>query len=156
MSGPALAEDAATDSAAQVLDAVTGATGTEDVIDSSAGDADSAVTTSTAASAVDIPRDPAVGISITTAAGDSFVLGLPGDGDRATTTDGTVVYTGVDEGVAAAAQATDNGGVRVLVSIADDTAAHDYRFPLDLPEGATASLADGGVVNLTGAVGEDL
>jgi hypothetical protein len=71
-------------------------------------------------------------------------------------TDGTVVYTDAAPGAAAAAQLTDDGGVRVLMTIDNATAAHEYRFPLDLPEGANASVLETGVVALTGPNGEDL
>ncbi|MGY1842769.1 hypothetical protein [Modestobacter sp. SYSU DS0875] len=52
--------------------------------------------------------------------------------------------------------ATDGGGVRVLVTVADATASHEYRYPLQLPAGASPVFEKSGAVQLLGPHGENL
>jgi hypothetical protein len=95
-------------------------------------------------------------VAITTDGGEQLTIGIPGNGRDAAVVGGTVVYADAGPSAAAAAQATEDGGVRVLVTIADAAAAHDYRFPLDLSAGAVPVLQDSGAIQLTGADGADL
>lgn len=130
---------------------------TNDVIASASADSDSdsAASVTTEQTSVRVPRDPDHDIEIATADGE-VAIGLPGAGSDAVDVDGTMVYEGTGSGVDTAVQLTTDGGVRVLVSIADASAPTEYRFPLDLPAGAAASLDDHGGVQLSSADGSSL
>jgi hypothetical protein len=101
-----------------------------------------------AGSVAEMPRDPAEGLSLTTATGASIEIGLPGaesaeDGVRQTS--GHVVYADAAPDVAVAAQATPDGGLRALVVIDGPLAPKEYRFALGIPAGSSlAPGADGG------------
>lgn len=152
--GPAGAEDGA--EAAEIAAAVVAATGTEDLATAVAADADSSLITEDAGTVIDIPLDPADGVAITTESGERLGIGIPGDGEAADVSGATVVYADAAPSAAAAAQATEDGGVRVLVTLTDAHAAAEYRFPLDLPEGAVPTLREDGVVDIVAGDGTAL
>ncbi len=82
---------------------------------------------------------------------DSFSLGLPGSKSIPGIAggDGTIVYPDAARSADLAVQPTNDGGVRTLVTIKDGSASKEWRFPLTLPEGATAELQSDGSVELT-------
>jgi hypothetical protein len=155
-SGTAIAETgAATEAAEETAAEVVAVTGSADVQQNSASDADSAAIVSNGVTEVDVPMSPADPVEISMPAGE-IAIGLPGDQGKATEVDGTVVYQDSQSSSDAVVQPTTDGGVRMLVSIADATAPSEYRFPIDMPSGATASLTPDGVVELTSADGASL
>ncbi|MEU8436279.1 hypothetical protein AB0F18_25925 [Streptomyces sp. NPDC029216] len=100
------------------------ASGTGDVIAD-----DSGVLASTAAAWTRVPADAAstVGIALSPS---RDAAGIP-------TANGTVIYPGAAGTGSLAAQALDDGGIRLLVTLDNAQAPTEYRFRLDLPEGAT-------------------
>ncbi len=80
---------------------------------------------------------------------------VPGVGDGVVDESGAVVFESDTSPVSLAAQATDDGGLQVLVVIDDATAPTEYRFDMTVPAGAVLrSTVDGGaeVVGSDGVV----
>jgi hypothetical protein len=72
---------------------------------------------------------------------------VPGVGDGVVDESGAVVFESEVSPVSLAAQATDDGGLQVLVVIDDATAPTEYRFDMTVPAGAVLlPLTDGGAV----------
>ncbi|MEU2951034.1 hypothetical protein [Streptomyces xanthochromogenes] len=99
---------------------------------------------------------PATASGSISATGDGITIGiaLPATSDvkGIKTESGTIVYPGAAKNTDLAIQATDDGGVRSLITINNANAAKEYRFPLDLPAGAVPEQQeDGSVLVLTGA-----
>ncbi|MEY4230020.1 MAG: hypothetical protein RLZZ362_869 [Actinomycetota bacterium] len=108
-------------------------------------------TAAVAGSVVELPRDPADGLSLTTASGVSIEIGLPGaanadDGVRQAS--GEVVYADALPDVAVAAQPAPDGGMRALVVIDGPQAPTEFRFSIDLPAGGYLELQSDGAVNV--------
>ncbi|MGF1431682.1 hypothetical protein [Kitasatospora sp. LaBMicrA B282] len=90
----------------------------------------------------------ALGVS---ASGTTIGIGLPNTNQAkgVPTDNGTIVYPGAARSADLAVQPTTDGGVRSLITIHDADAAHEYRFDLGLPDGAsTQQLDDGSVLVL--------
>jgi hypothetical protein len=98
---------------------------------------------------VNLPADPASGISVASADAELMGLGLPvGEAhrDAEVAPDGTVVYSDRTGDVDVAAQSLDDGSVRVHTVIGRADAPVEYSYPLSLPEGLRPVLnQDGGV-----------
>ncbi|MEU7647287.1 hypothetical protein [Streptomyces huasconensis] len=63
---------------------------------------------------------------------------------------GTIAYPDAAKSTDLAVQPTNEGGVRALITVNNANAAKEYRFDLDLPDGAvTEQLDDGSVMVLT-------
>ncbi|PRH78237.1 hypothetical protein C6N75_15895 [Streptomyces solincola] len=76
-------------------------------------------------------------------------IGLPGSARASanTSTHGTVVYTQPTAPLDVSAQVGQDGTVSALITLKDATVPTEQRFPLDLPDGAHATVTqDGGVV----------
>ncbi|MER7846243.1 hypothetical protein ABTZ03_20080 [Kitasatospora sp. NPDC096077] len=133
-SGQAMAATAAPDSDSTRAGAVVAsATRTDDVTPVSAGVA---------------PGTSAGTVSMRAADGSGLGMALPADQDRAgvRTGDGTVVYPGAIDGGSVAVQQLGDGGTRALVTLDSAAAATDFRFRIDLPQGARLEQrADGSV-----------
>ena len=89
---------------------------------------------------------------LTSSAGDGSTIGisLPAS-DNATgvaSEHGTVVYPDADGSSALAVQRTTEGGVRALAVIANASAPREYRYGLDLPEGAILQQQQDGSVTV--------
>ena len=110
-----------------------------------------------AGSVVEIPVDAADPL-VLDGLGDTVAVELPvvpGVGDGVLDESGAVVFESDTSPVSLAAQATDDGGLQVLVVIDDATAPTEYRFDMTVPAGAVLrSTADGGaeVVGSDGVV----
>lgn len=103
---------------------------------------------------VELPSDPADGLSLTTAGGPAIEIGLPGaanadDGVRQES--GEVVYADALPDVAMAAQAKPDGGLRALVVIDGPEAPPEFRFPMTLPSGASLVPSPDGGVSIIGS-----
>lgn len=153
--GTATADPSSEAGAAAIAADVVAATGTNDIVPADAADTDSVAVVDNGATSIEIPHDSGDGVSVDTPAG-AVGIALPGENVDALAVDGTVVYEEALPGVHAAVQATADGGVRVLVSIGDPSAPTEYRFPLDLPGGATATVDELGAVHLSTAAGDSL
>lgn len=101
-------------------------------------DADSALVSSNADLAVDVPRDPARGVTVTASNGLPIKIGLAGS-DRAA--DAALLAPGL-AGFTSAATSTDLAvqvlpdGVRSIIAIYGGAAPTSFSFPLVLPAGA--------------------
>jgi hypothetical protein len=102
-----------------------------------------------AGSEVELPADPAESLVLDGAAGEVGV-DLPvvaGLGDGVVDESGAVVYESDTSPVSLAAQATEDGGMQVLVVIDGPDAPTEYRFDMTVPDGAVLlSSTDGGAV----------
>lgn len=107
-------------------------------------------------SEVELPADPAESLVLDGAAGEIGV-DLPvvaGLGDGVVDESGAVVYQSDTSPVSLAAQATQDGGMQVLVVIDGPDAPTEYRFDMTIPEGASiVPTGDGGaaVIGVDGA-----
>ncbi|PRH80645.1 hypothetical protein C6N75_02915 [Streptomyces solincola] len=83
-------------------------------------------------------------------------IGLPGTrlATAQAAASGTVVYTEAKGAVDTAAQISRDGSVSALVTLKDAAAPSEYRFPLDLPEGAHAVVTQDGGVAVADSSGE--
>jgi hypothetical protein len=125
-------------------------TGTQ-VADLPAPDAAGDVTATTNGGTVEIPKDPADGITMSVPGEQPVQVGLPGAA-RATdarTVGDTVVYEGAAPSVDIAVQVTAGGGVRQLLTLAGPDAPKSYSFPVDMPDGAVLSLTSNGGAQVT-------
>jgi hypothetical protein len=110
-----------------------------------------------AGSVVEIPADPVEPLTLGGVGGEVEVE-LPvvaGVADGVVDESGAVVFESDTSPVSLAAQATDDGGLQVLVVIDDATAPTEYRFDMTVPDGAVLrSTGDGGaeVVGSDGAL----
>jgi hypothetical protein len=110
-----------------------------------------------AGSEVEIPVDAADPLVLDATGGEVAVElpVVPGVGDGVVDESGAVVFESETSPVYLAAQATDDGGLQVLVVIDDVTAPTEYRFDMTVPDGATLrATVDGGaeVVGSDGVV----
>lgn len=110
-------------------------------------DADSALKTGSTGMSLDVPKDASDGIELTGAA--QLRIDMPSADqakDATKVAPGTVAYAGKD-GSANAVQATEDGGLRMLTIIDNDSAPTAYTYNVDVPEGGYITLtADGGAV----------
>lgn len=91
---------------------------------------------------------------VVTSEGTSVSIGLPqSETTSAVNTGSTVVHPNAGGSVDTAVQATDEGA-RALITIKDASAPSEYRFPVDLPEGATLQQTGDGSILAVGADGE--
>jgi hypothetical protein len=110
-----------------------------------------------AGSVVEIPADPVEPLTLGGVGGEVEVE-LPvvaGVADGVVDESGAVVFESEVSPVSLAAQATDDGGLQVLVVIDDAAAPTEYRFDMTVPDGAVLrSTGDGGaeVVGSDGAL----
>jgi hypothetical protein len=111
-----------------------------------------------AGSEVELPADPAESLVLNGAAGEVGV-DLPvvaGLGDGVVDESGAVVYESDTSPVSLAAQATEDGGMQVLIVIDGPDAPTEYRFDMTVPNGASlVPMGDGGAV-VIGADGAPL
>ncbi|MFJ4188292.1 hypothetical protein [Kitasatospora sp. NPDC089509] len=109
-------------------------------------------TIATSDTTVSVPTTADGTITARTAAGSSITITLPGTGSSsAHTVNGTTVYPDSNTSADLAVQPTGDGSVRSLITINNNSAAHEYRFDLGLPAGATLTqLDDGSVLVLDG------
>lgn len=100
-------------------------------------------------SGVVIPGSSDGVVSTTVSSGDTIGIGLPAQstGGAPVTVGDTAVYPAV-EGGAVGVQALENGGVRILVTIASADAPRTYSFPFDLAQGSYLALQDDGTVEV--------
>ncbi|MFI7337004.1 hypothetical protein ACIBUY_03590 [Streptomyces sp. NPDC050085] len=137
----------ATERAARVVEQVTG---TADIApsDQLADGTSQAITildgeqsTITAPATADAPVSAA-------ADGSRIGIGLPATTktEGATSDNGTIVYPDAAKNTDLAVQPTAGGGVRSLITVKNADAAHEYRFDLDLPDGAVIEQLDDGSV----------
>jgi hypothetical protein len=130
--------------------AVVRATGTEDVLQQAATDADSAAITSTAADgarmAVDVPRSGAGPVAFRVNGAPMVSLTLPATAARTTAREdhGTIFYAGTDADFAV--QPTTDGGARTLAVLKNANAPTEYRYRLSLPAGSHLVPDNGGYV----------
>lgn len=108
----------------------------------SAGD----MTSTVSGSSVEIPADPANGVTISAEGAAPITINLPGaaQADSAQVIGDTVVYENAAPSTDIAVQATANGGVRQLITIAGPAAPSSYDFPVDIPQGGSIVLTDDG------------
>lgn len=79
----------------------------------------------------------------------AFSLGLPTESSTEDVTvldDGTALFPGDD--VDLAVQTQDDGAIRAQTIIDDSSASREFRYDLDLPEGAFAEISDDGGVDI--------
>ncbi|KPI06585.1 hypothetical protein OV450_3697 [Actinobacteria bacterium OV450] len=122
------------------------------------GDADSAATSTTQGSTVDIPKDASDGVAVARADGAAFTVTLPG-ADEGTqgklVAPGTVAY-GSPTGSANAVQATENGGARMLTVISERGAPQEYSYGVNVEGGGQVTLTDDGGAAVIAADGTPL
>jgi hypothetical protein len=131
-------------------------TGTADVLpdSASASDADDIAITTIDGSSVEVPRDAGDGVSVSN--GDvTMTLGVPlaeEAQDAETTDDGTTTFTSTTGGTSTSVQALEDGGVRNVYTLAEETADPEIVIPVDLSDGAELIQdPDDGVVSLYAA-----
>jgi hypothetical protein len=109
-----------------------------------------------AGSVVELPADPAESLVLDGAAGEIGV-DLPvvaGLGDGVVDESGAVVYESDTSPVSLAAQATEDGGMQVLVVIDGPDAPTEYRFDMTVPRGAALRATPDGGAEVVGADGQ--
>jgi hypothetical protein len=107
-------------------------------------------------SVVELPADPAESLVLDGAAGEIGV-DLPvvaGLGDGVLDESGAVVYETDSSPVSLAAQATEDGGLQVLVVIDGPDAPTEYRFDMTVPRGAALRATPDGGAEVVGADGQ--
>lgn len=104
---------------------------------------------------VTIPDDAAGAIQIDGGVGE-VSIGIPGGASAdAVLVGDDVVYNDVAKGTNIVAQATDEGGAQILITIDSAQAPKTFDFPVAVPEGASLTLNSDGSVSLT-LQGEEL
>jgi len=109
-------------------------------------DANSAAVSTTDGTTVDVPKDAADGVGITSNDGATLTVTPPvadASGTGKVVADGVVAYPSKD-GSATAVQATDNGGVRMLTVIDNADAPTRYPYNVSVPDGGSIKLNDDG------------
>ncbi|MGW8949950.1 hypothetical protein [Streptomyces sp. NPDC055709] len=151
--------DKAASSSALTVERATGTSDLASTIAKSSTPAEAVVRSEFGHVTVSTPPDSSGRVVTTAADGSTFQLGLPGTakvpGVKAGA--GTVVYPNAAKATDFAVQPTSDGGARTLITLKDSSAPRDYRFDLDLPEGASlAADGNGGYMitkqSATGAV----
>lgn len=130
---PASAADVS--EASEAAASIVNITGVRDIVKTATTDQNSAAIVSTQAGTVDIPVSTAG--EVTLGSGSQQVgLGLPDLSSKPAVRDidGTVVYADASKPADIAVQPV-HQGFRALVTIKNNTASHEYRFPVDVPEG---------------------
>lgn len=97
---------------------------------------DAAVAKSASGVTVEVPRDPEVGVTLTSSGGTDLTIGLPGAEDAANAkrlSDGTVAYAGTDGSATAVVPAVN--GVQFLTTIANADAPTRYTYKLSASDG---------------------
>ncbi|MEU5255162.1 hypothetical protein [Streptomyces longwoodensis] len=121
-------------------------------------DADSAAVVSQEAAAVDIPKNAADGVGITTAGGDGLTIGIPdvaAAADSVRLRDGTIAYPGTNGAAQAVVPAQD--GVQMLTTITGADAPSRYAYRLSVPAGGQVRVApDGNQATVVDGAGEVL
>lgn len=164
LTAPAFAADATgpeavvtTAEVAQVLMEIPGLLAQSDAVKSTS-DADSAATSTTAGTTVDIPKDASEGVTVGRADGPAMTIALPGadDGTRGKlVAPGTVAY-GSSGGSSNAVQATEDGGARMLTVIAEPNAPTEYAYGINVDGGGRVALTEGGGAAVYGPDGQPL
>ena len=152
---PASADPAVARQAIQVAASVQAA-GTADVLPASqtTQDSNSALIERVNGATVTIPKDPSIGVTVSTPSGQRIDLDLPNASsayDAKTTDSGTAVYADPASDSAVAVQATTGGGLRALITLSSKEAKTDYTFHLRVPNGYRLQLDPDGsaqVVNI--------
>ncbi|MEV8319352.1 hypothetical protein AB0Q95_34860 [Streptomyces sp. NPDC059900] len=105
---------------------------------------------------VEMPATGSGEIAVTDPEGTRVGIGLPGSAaaPASATANGTVMYTWPDSPVDLAAQVGRDGSASALITLKNASAPTEYRFPLDLPTGARATLLDEGGVVVGDSAGE--
>jgi len=122
---------------AQQVDSVAGTAGVVPVSQSD-HDADSAAVVRTEGGTVDIPRDPAAAVTLTTNSGVRIGIGIPNaddSGSAQTSSSDTTVFVDRSSESATTVQPMQDG-VRQLFTLINAKAPTSYVVPLLLPEGA--------------------
>lgn len=106
---------------------------------------------------IEVPRDPADGVTIDSPTAPAFSIGLPfaGKADDATLLDGVVAYDN-NNGTVTLPVVKDDGSVQVLTTIEDANAPTRFEYKLDLPAGATLYVDEFGGAYVLGADGVSL
>jgi hypothetical protein len=81
---------------------------------------------------VTVPTDPELGVRMTAPNGSTMSIGLPGAAQAkdAQIIDGASVFVDAFPGATIAVQPLASGGVQALVVVENNSAPHDYAFPL--------------------------
>jgi hypothetical protein len=105
---------------------------------------------------VEIPAHGSGKLRVTGTAGAQVGIGLPGSAKAQAqiSAHGTVVYSQPTAPTDVAAQVARDGSVSALITLKNASAPTEYRFPLDLPDGAHAALVEDGGVVIGGGDGE--
>lgn len=163
--GPASAEDPAVaepsgSEVAETAAAIADVPGVADTVSTEAvvepnSDTAVAVSDQSAETTIEIPSDPADGVSFDSPDG-AISIGIPGArrAADAETVGATAVYTDAAPATTVAAQPTDDGGVRVLAVLDGSAAPTRFDYPLEIPSGATLQSAAGGEIHVTAESGE--
>lgn len=90
--------------------------------------------------------------------GEVVTIGLPEEatvGPATVATDGTVLHESVleEDGVDIAAEIIEDGSVRIQTIILSPDAAHEFTYPLSLPDGTELTLTEDGAVTGTDSAG---
>lgn len=105
---------------------------------------------------VEVPSDPAQGITVAAEAGQEVTIGLPTASradDAVAVEPGIVVYDN-NNGSATVPVVKNDGSVAINTIITEATAPTRYRYPVSVPDGAALALTDDGGAIVTNADGE--
>ncbi|HTE58377.1 MAG TPA: hypothetical protein VK694_06545 [Verrucomicrobiae bacterium] len=122
-------------------------------------DADSAATSTTNGTVVDVPKDAKKGVTFGAEGGPKLDIQLPNATEASEGTQvaaGTVAYES-GNGSANAVQATEDGGVRMLTIIDNPSAPTAYDYKVTVPNGGRIELTpDGGAIVLAAESSEPI
>jgi hypothetical protein len=136
------------------------ATGVADVISANQfnHDVGSAAIAKIGPNTVDVPKDPSVGVTVTTPSGQKIGIGIA-NADKAydakTTASGTIIYADNATGSATAVQPTTDGGVRQSFVITHSAAPSTYRIPVTVPHGFELRSNSNGSIDIVNPVSGD-
>lgn len=139
----------------QTLQSVSGVLASSDQVVTTS-DADSAVTSTTAGSLVDVPKDASEGVTFGAESGPKLDIQLPSadqSGDAQKVAEGVVAYD-AGNGSANAVQATEDGGVRMLAVIDNPDAPTAYDYKVTVPGGGKIELTVAGGAVILDAAGQ--
>ena len=141
---------------ATVAEATPGAlTGAADIPVTQTSD-DEAIEAVVGNAVVEVPSDPAQGITVAAEAGQEVTIGLPtasAADDAVAVQPGIVAYDN-NNGSATVPVVKTDGSVAINTIITGPTAPTHYRYPVSVPDGAALALTDDGGAIVTNADGE--
>lgn len=118
---------------------------------------DSALLSSSRGATVDVARNPAKGVTLTSPAG-RFNVGIPFAAQAApgqTAGRDIAVYTGTGPAASTAVSATTDGA-RLSTVITDASAPTDYAYPITIPNGGSVALNQDGTASVLDSSGSEL